>query len=102
VLDELIGVSGAVKARVAGTDDEESGQRTHLDLGKTCVNGVEKLTGYRSLLHGGAVMIGLVMAVGSGEWLGHTPTNVVDLAEACQEIPPPEIAYAVGGSFDVD
>lgn len=51
-----------IKAQVVASDETETGVRAILNFGHTFGHAIETLTGYRSLLHGEAVAIGMVMA----------------------------------------
>ena len=51
-----------IKAQVVAQDETEAGVRAILNFGHTFGHAIEALTGYRSLLHGEAVAIGMVMA----------------------------------------
>ncbi|MFU8815125.1 MAG: 3-dehydroquinate synthase [Pseudomonadales bacterium] len=51
-----------IKAEVVAADEREGGLRAILNFGHTFGHALETLTGYRALLHGEAVAIGMVMA----------------------------------------
>jgi len=51
-----------IKAAVVAQDEREGGVRAILNFGHTFAHALEVLTGYRTLLHGEAVGIGMVMA----------------------------------------
>jgi 3-dehydroquinate synthase len=51
-----------IKADVVAADEREGGLRAILNFGHTFGHAIETLTGYRRLLHGEAVAIGMVMA----------------------------------------
>lgn len=63
---EALGVairrSCEIKAEVVAADEREGGLRAILNFGHTFGHAIETLTGYRQLLHGEAVAIGMVMA----------------------------------------
>ena len=63
-LIEVVRRSCENKARVVAADEreEEGGARALLNFGHTFGHAIETATGYRSLLHGEAVAIGMVMA----------------------------------------
>lgn len=61
VLDQLIGKSVAVKARVVSADFKESYEREVLNYGHTLGHAIERYSKY-SLRHGEAISIGLVFA----------------------------------------
>ncbi len=63
-LIEIVRRSCENKARVVAADEreEEGGSRALLNFGHTFGHAIETATGYRTLLHGEAVAIGMVMA----------------------------------------
>ena len=63
----------AIKAEVVSRDEREEGVRTLLNFGHTMAHAVERLQGYRGLLHGEAVSIGMVYAARRSEELGFAP-----------------------------
>ena len=71
-LVEVVRRSCANKARVVAADEreEEGGSRALLNFGHTFGHAIETATGYRSLLHGEAVAIGMVMAARFSHELG--------------------------------
>lgn len=81
LLEELVGRSARVKARVVAADEHEAGERAFLNLGHTYGHAVEALTGYEQVLHGEAVSIGLVVALRLGVVLGRTPPGLVGRTE---------------------
>ncbi|MBB3102909.1 3-dehydroquinate synthase [Azomonas macrocytogenes] len=70
VLSEAIRRSCAIKARVVGTDERESGVRAVLNLGHTFGHAIETHMGYGSWLHGEAVGVGTAMALEMSARLG--------------------------------
>ena len=58
----LVARSCAIKARVVEQDEREEGMRAILNFGHTVGHALEAITGYRRLLHGEAVAIGMVVA----------------------------------------
>ncbi len=81
-LRDLVERSVAVKAAVVGSDERETGERAHLNLGHTVGHAVEALTGYTEVLHGEAVAIGTVAALRIGVEMGRTPVGVASRGEA--------------------
>jgi 3-dehydroquinate synthase len=71
-----------IKAEVVGQDERESGLRMILNFGHTLAHAIETLLGYRKLLHGEAVAIGMVFAARRSEALGHAPAGVADRIQA--------------------
>jgi len=71
-----------IKARVVSQDEREAGLRMLLNFGHTLGHAVETLAGYRGILHGEAVAIGMVFAARRSETLGHAPAGTADRVEA--------------------
>jgi 3-dehydroquinate synthase len=67
-----------IKAEVVGQDEREAGVRMLLNFGHTLGHAIEALSGYRGLLHGEAVAIGMVFAAGRSEALGLAPPGTRD------------------------
>ena len=71
VLVDIIERSCQLKAKVVSEDErEESGLRAVLNYGHTFAHALESVTGYRALLHGEAVSIGMLCASRLAERLG--------------------------------
>ncbi len=62
VLIEIIHRSCRLKAQVVELDEKEAGLRAVLNYGHTLGHAFESLSGYRGLVHGEAVAIGMVLA----------------------------------------
>ncbi len=62
VLIEVIHRSCQLKAQVVELDEKEAGLRAILNYGHTLGHAFEALSGYRGLVHGEAVAIGMVLA----------------------------------------
>ena len=62
-LKKLIGMSAAYKADIVSRDEREGKLRMLLNLGHTFGHGIEQSLGYGRLLHGEAVLIGLLGAI---------------------------------------
>ena len=60
VLSEIISRAAAIKARVVGSDERESGERMVLNFGHTIGHALEKLSRYR-IMHGQAVALGTLV-----------------------------------------
>ncbi|MEE8165378.1 MAG: 3-dehydroquinate synthase, partial [Myxococcota bacterium] len=60
----------AIKAEVVERDEREGGLRRLLNFGHTLAHAIEKQAGYRGILHGEAVSIGMVFAAERSESLG--------------------------------
>lgn len=71
VLPQIIERCCRIKAAVVAQDEtEETGIRSYLNLGHTFGHAYEELTGYRELLHGEAVSMGMAKACRLAEILG--------------------------------
>jgi 3-dehydroquinate synthase len=73
-----LGRAIAIKAEIVSQDEREAGPRMLLNLGHTLAHAVEALTGFRSVLHGEAVAMGMVYAARRSEQLGLAPAGVAD------------------------
>lgn len=62
VLIEIIHRSCQIKAQVVELDEKEAGLRAILNYGHTLGHAFEALSGYRGLVHGEAVAIGMILA----------------------------------------
>jgi len=65
----------AIKAEVVERDEREGGLRRLLNFGHTLAHAVEAHAGYRGILHGEAVAIGMVFAAERSEALGFAPVG---------------------------
>ncbi len=66
----------AAKAAIVAADEREAGQRALLNLGHTFGHALEAETGFgNTLLHGEAVAIGMVLALGFSARLGLCPAS---------------------------
>jgi len=71
-----------IKAEVVAQDEREAGLRMILNFGHTLAHAIETLLGYRKLLHGEAVGIGMVFAARRSEAMGLAPAGVAERIEA--------------------
>ncbi|NET31632.1 MAG: 3-dehydroquinate synthase [Cyanothece sp. SIO1E1] len=62
LLQTILTRSAQAKAQVVSQDEREAGLRAILNYGHTIGHAVESLTGYRTINHGEAVAIGMVVA----------------------------------------
>lgn len=62
-LYRMVSISAALKAQIVQMDEREAGVRTFLNLGHTFGHAVETATKYKRLLHGEAVIVGLLGAL---------------------------------------
>jgi shikimate kinase/3-dehydroquinate synthase len=72
----------AIKAEVVARDEREGGLRRLLNFGHTLAHAIEAHSGYRGMLHGEAVAIGMVFAAERSEALGFAPTGTAERLEA--------------------
>lgn len=77
-LAEIIYRCCEIKATVVSEDETEQGVRAILNFGHTVAHALEAVAGYRRLLHGEAVSIGMVSAALVGEVLGVTPVSTAE------------------------
>ncbi|MGQ9879519.1 MAG: 3-dehydroquinate synthase [Armatimonadota bacterium] len=67
-----------IKAKVVSEDETEQGIRAILNFGHTVGHALEAVLGYRRLLHGEAISIGMVSAALLGELQGITPDGTAE------------------------
>lgn len=82
VLAPMLERACAIKVEVVVQDEREAGLRAHLNFGHTLAHAVEKLSGYRGVLHGEAVAMGMVFAAQRSEDLGLAPEGTRERLEA--------------------
>jgi len=75
----------AIKAGVVAQDERESGLRMILNFGHTLGHAVEALAGYKGVLHGEAVAMGMAFAARRSEALGLAPEGTADRLVALLE-----------------
>jgi 3-dehydroquinate synthase len=75
----------AIKAEVVRRDEREGGLRRLLNFGHTLAHAIETHAGYRGILHGEAVAIGMVFAAERSEMLGFAPDGTRDRIAAMLE-----------------
>jgi len=73
----IIARSCQIKASVVEEDERESDRRRVLNYGHTVGHALEALAGYRRLVHGEAVAIGMVQEADLSHHLGHCSGEVV-------------------------
>jgi 3-dehydroquinate synthase len=71
-----------IKAAVVAEDEREADRRRILNYGHTVGHALESLGGYRRLIHGEAVAIGMVCEAGLAQRLGRCSREVVARQEA--------------------
>ena len=74
-----------IKAEVVERDEREGGLRRLLNFGHTLAHAIEAHSGYRGILHGEAVAIGMVFAADRSEALGFAPDGTRSRLEALLE-----------------
>jgi 3-dehydroquinate synthase len=72
----------AIKAEVVSRDERELGLRMLLNFGHTLAHAVEALAGYRRILHGEAVAMGMHFAARRSEQLGCAPAGTAERLRA--------------------
>jgi 3-dehydroquinate synthase len=78
----VIARSCEIKASVVAQDERESDLRRILNYGHTIGHALESLGGYRKLIHGEAVSIGMVQEADLARHLGRCASDVVDRQRA--------------------
>jgi len=71
LMTEIVARSVELKAGIVERDETESGLRAVLNFGHTVGHAIEQATGYTRYLHGEAVAIGMVAAVGVSVAVGN-------------------------------
>jgi 3-dehydroquinate synthase len=89
-LDAAIVIHGleracAIKAEVVARDEREGGLRRLLNFGHTLAHAIEAEAGYRGILHGEAVSIGMVFAAERSEAMGFAPVGTRERLAALLE-----------------
>ncbi len=74
---EAIRRSCELKAQVTSADEREGGPRAVLNFGHTAGHALETTSGYKGLLHGEAVSLGMLAACRVAELLGMIPAREV-------------------------
>lgn len=75
---QIVKRSCEIKAQVVAEDEQESDRRRILNYGHTIGHALESLGGYRSLIHGEAVGIGLVLEADLARYQGYCDAGTVD------------------------
>ncbi len=91
-LAELVERCAWAKIEIVTADEREQALRMHLNLGHSIAHGIEAAARYRDVLHGEAVVRGLLGALEVGRRLGVTPDTLVERTTALVE----RLALAVG------
>ncbi|MCM1284844.1 MAG: 3-dehydroquinate synthase [Acetobacter sp.] len=77
-IEELIFDCVDIKRAVVENDEKEHGERALLNFGHTCGHAIEKLWDFKTVSHGEAVGIGMVMISRAGEKAGITEAGTAD------------------------
>jgi 3-dehydroquinate synthase len=77
-LETMIRRCCEIKAHVVELDEKESGLRAVLNYGHTLGHAFETVAGYRALVHGEAIALGMVLAARISASLGHCSVADVD------------------------
>jgi 3-dehydroquinate synthase len=77
-VSRVITRSCEIKAQVVAQDERESGRRRILNFGHTIGHALEAASGYRGLVHGEAVAIGMVQEADLARYLGLCGMDVVE------------------------
>lgn len=82
-IEKIVAVSAEIKAGVVSRDEfETKGERMILNYGHTFGHGIEAAAGYKKVVHGEAVSIGMAMAAHVAMELGICPRSVVERQKA--------------------
>jgi len=81
-LQYVVGCSCRIKAQVVTADEREAGLRAILNFGHTVGHALESASGYRHLLHGEAISIGMVAASRLASRLGLLDGDQAERVEA--------------------
>lgn len=79
---ELVVAAAAAKIALVEEDEREEGRRVLLNFGHTFGHGIEAATGYRGLLHGEAVAIGMVAEQRAAEAMDLSERGLANRLEA--------------------
>lgn len=82
ILEEVIGRSAGIKARVVSADETDIGVRMLLNFGHTVGHAIEAATGYSEYSHGEAVAIGMLAEAKIAARLGMIGDGDVERVEA--------------------
>ncbi|MGZ9151590.1 MAG: 3-dehydroquinate synthase [Nitrospira sp.] len=79
---QIVKRSCEIKAQVVSEDEREADRRRILNFGHTIGHALESLGGYRGLIHGEAVAIGMIYEADLARYLGLCDEEVVDRIRA--------------------
>ncbi|MGH2407893.1 MAG: bifunctional shikimate kinase/3-dehydroquinate synthase [Candidatus Limnocylindrales bacterium] len=108
-LAELVERCAMAKVEVVSADERESGERIQLNLGHSLGHAIEAVAGFRGVLHGEAVALGLRGAVAIGRAMGVTPAErgerivaLLDGLGLAAPAPPTVTAAAIRAALGAD
>ena len=84
-VEQIVKRSCEIKAQVVSEDEHEADRRRILNFGHTIGHALESLEGYRGLIHGEAVAIGMVYEADLARHLGYCAPDVVTRLRALLE-----------------
>lgn len=70
VLEDMVGLSASIKARVVSQDEQDLGARNILNYGHTFGHALEAAGGYGTWLHGEAISVGMMFAAHIAHQMG--------------------------------
>jgi 3-dehydroquinate synthase len=82
-IERVVTAAIKMKAEIVSADPRESGLRRILNFGHTIGHALEAAGGYRKLLHGEAVALGMIAAAEIGVNLGVTTPDVAERLISC-------------------
>lgn len=82
-IERIVTAAIKMKAEIVSADPRESGLRRILNFGHTIGHALEAAGGYRKLLHGEAVALGMIAAAEIGVNMGVTPSDVAERLISC-------------------
>lgn len=89
-ITHIIGKSCAIKAKVVGADEKETGLRMILNYGHTVGHAIESAGAYTQYTHGEAVAIGMVAAAKLAHkigWFGERECDAIEKTILCYGLP---------------
>ncbi len=87
ILCEAIVRSVKIKAKVVSEDEREAGKRALLNLGHTFGHALERFYNYKGLMHGEAVIWGILCAVKASQKVGHISSRASNTFDSILSLP---------------
>lgn len=81
-IEDLIYECVNIKRVIVENDEKEQGERALLNFGHTCGHAIEKLWDFKTVTHGEAVAIGMLMIAQAGENAGLTQAGTAEKIKA--------------------